>query len=57
MLEELGTDLIGLPLRLGYHIPDTSEQEAKEIIASLKAPSRAVLITYLTDALEIAKFV
>ena len=56
MLEELGTDLIGLPLRLGYHIPDTSEQEAKEIIATLKAPSRAVLITYLTDALEIEKF-
>ena len=56
MLEELGTDLIGFPLRLGYHAPDTSEAVAREIIGSLKIPSRAVLITYLTDALEIRQF-
>lgn len=56
MLEELGTDLIGFPLRLGYHTPDTTEREAKEIIDSLKLPSRAVLITYLTDAVEIKQF-
>jgi len=56
MLEDLGADLIGFPLRLGYHRPDTTEEAAKEIIAGLKTPSRAVLITYLTEAREIEKF-
>lgn len=56
MLEELGADWIGFPLRLGYHTPDTTEEVARDIIATLKTPRRAVLITYLTEAGEIAKF-
>jgi phosphoribosylanthranilate isomerase len=56
MLEDLDTDFIGFPLRLGYHRPDTSEEEAREIISQLKAPRRAVLITYLTDAQDVETF-
>ena len=55
-LENASVDFIGFPLRLGYHKPDTSEEEARQIISSLKVPSRAVLITYLTDAEEIVRF-
>lgn len=56
MLEDSGVDLIGFPLRLGFHKPDTTEEVAKDSIAALKTPSRAVLITYLTEAGEIEKF-
>lgn len=53
MQEDVGVDLIGFPLRLGYHTPDTTEAEARDIISNLKAPDRAVLIAYLTEASEI----
>jgi hypothetical protein len=43
LLENLGVDFIGFPLRLGYHKPDTSEDMARTIIAGMKAPQRAVL--------------
>ena len=56
MLEELGVDLIGFPLRLGYHSPDITERDARTIIAHMKEPRRAVLITYVTDAREILTF-
>ena len=49
LLESLGVDFIGFPLRLGYHKPDTSEDMARIIIAGMKAPQRAVLITYETS--------
>jgi phosphoribosylanthranilate isomerase len=50
LLESLGVDFIGFPLRLGYHKPDVSEEMAKTIIDALRAPNRAVLITYETSA-------
>ncbi len=55
-LERLDVDLIGFPLRLGYHKPDITEEAARDIISQLRAPKRAVLITYLTDAAEVEKF-
>ncbi len=55
-LERLDVDLIGFPLRLGYHKPDITEYTARDIISQLHAPKRAVLITYLTDAAEVEKF-
>ena len=56
LLESLGVDFIGFPLRLGYHKPDVSEEMARTIIAALKAPKRAVLITYQTSAKELSDF-
>jgi phosphoribosylanthranilate isomerase len=56
MLEQRGVDFIGFPLRLGYHSPDISERTAREIIAHMNEPRRAVLITYITDAQEILAF-
>lgn len=56
LLENLGVDFIGFPLRLGYHKPDTSEDVARAIIAGMKAPQRAVLITYETSVKELSDF-
>lgn len=56
LLESLGVGFIGFPLRLGYHKPDVSEETARTIIAGLKAPKRAVLITYQTSATELSDF-
>jgi phosphoribosylanthranilate isomerase len=56
LLENLGVDFIGFPLRLGYHRPDTSEDMARTIIAGMKAPQRAVLITYETSPRELSDF-
>ena len=54
LLENLGVDFIGFPLRLGYHKPDTTEDMARTIIAGMKA--RAVLITYETSPSELSDF-
>jgi phosphoribosylanthranilate isomerase len=54
LLESLGVDFIGFPLRLGYHKPDTTEDMARTIIAGMKA--RAVLITYETSPSELSDF-
>jgi len=54
LLENLGVDFIGFPLRLGYHKPETSEDMARTIIARMKA--RAVLITYETSPRELSDF-
>jgi phosphoribosylanthranilate isomerase len=56
MLEAVGVDLIGFPLRLNYHSPDITEGETQKIIAQMENPRRAVLITYVTDAREIVAF-
>jgi phosphoribosylanthranilate isomerase len=48
MLLDCGVDLLGFPLRLPVHAPDTSEGEAQAIIENLGAP-RCVLITYEQD--------
>ncbi len=54
LLESLGVDFIGFPLRLGYHQPDVSEETARTIIAALKASTNVVLITYESSAKELS---
>ena len=48
MLLACGVDLLGFPLRLPVHAPDTSEDEARAVIAAVGAAS-CVLITYEED--------
>jgi len=54
MLLEAGVDWLGFPLRLDIHSEDLSAEEVSGIIASLGMGDRAVLITYLVKATEIA---
>jgi phosphoribosylanthranilate isomerase len=54
MLLEAGVDWLGFPLRLDIHPEDLPAEEVSGIIASLGFGNRAVLITYLGDATEIA---
>ncbi|RMI14637.1 MAG: phosphoribosylanthranilate isomerase [Calditrichaeota bacterium] len=54
MLLAAGVDWLGFPFRLPVHREDISEAGAAEIIADLKPPHAAVLITYLNQAPEIA---
>ncbi|HEX9158405.1 MAG TPA: phosphoribosylanthranilate isomerase [Syntrophales bacterium] len=54
MLLEAGVDWLGFPQRLDIHSEDLSAEEASGIIASLGMGDRAVLITYLVRATEIA---
>ncbi|HTQ80533.1 MAG TPA: phosphoribosylanthranilate isomerase [Thermoanaerobaculia bacterium] len=55
MLLTAGVDWLGFPLRLTHHREDLSEAEAARLIRSLPDPARAVLITYLDRAAEIAE--
>jgi phosphoribosylanthranilate isomerase len=48
MLLDCGVDLLGFPLRLPVHEPDTSEAQARAIIEAL-GPAVCVLITYEDD--------
>jgi phosphoribosylanthranilate isomerase len=48
MLLDCGVDLLGFPLRLPVHAPDTSEDEARAIIKELGSAA-CVLITYEND--------
>ena len=54
MLLAAGVDWLGFPLRLERHDEDLPDGEAAAIIASLGIGERAVLITYLERAAEIA---
>jgi phosphoribosylanthranilate isomerase len=54
MLLKEGVDWLGFPLRLESHREDLPAEEVSRIIASLGIGDRAVLITYLADALAIA---
>ena len=56
LLEDLGVDLIGFPLRLNYHKPDTDEDTARNIVRQLKDRTKAVLITYLLKAKDVSEF-
>lgn len=56
MLCEQGVDWLGFPLRLPSGKDDISEHDAAKAIAGLPAPHQGVLISYLTDAGEIAEF-
>ncbi|MDY0226483.1 MAG: phosphoribosylanthranilate isomerase [Desulfomicrobium apsheronum] len=55
MLLDCGVDLLGFPLRLPVHATDTSEDEARAIIAEL-GPSFCVLITYEQDPDRLVEF-
>ena len=52
MLASCGVTHVGLPLRLPVHAPDTSEDQARDIVRGLGHAAKTVLITYLTDAAE-----
>jgi phosphoribosylanthranilate isomerase len=54
MLLEAGVDWLGFPLRLDFHAEDLPAEEVSGIIAALDIGDRAVLITYLGKAAEIA---
>ncbi len=56
MLISKGVRFIGFPLRLTVNAEDTTEAEAREIIAKIKHNSSPVLITYLSRANEIIEF-
>ncbi|MBU0506608.1 MAG: phosphoribosylanthranilate isomerase [bacterium] len=53
MILDLGADLIGFPLKLGYHKEDVNEDEAAAIIQKLGKPEKCCLITYLNLANDI----
>ncbi|RMB77699.1 phosphoribosylanthranilate isomerase [Rhodococcus sp. SBT000017] len=56
MLCEAGVDWLGFPLRLPSGKDDITEYDAAKAIAGLPAPHQGVLISYLTDAAEVAGF-
>jgi phosphoribosylanthranilate isomerase len=56
MLQQSGIRYLGFPLRLPVHREDLTEKEAAAIIKSLAPPVFGVLITYLSQASEIAAF-
>lgn len=56
MLVEEDVDWLGFPLRLPSGKDDISEADATAIIAGLRAPRAGVLISYLTEASEVAAF-
>lgn len=56
MLCAAGVDWLGFPLRLPSGNDDITEHDAAKAIAELPAPHQGVLISYLTDAAEVAGF-
>ena len=54
MLLQAGVDWLGFPLRLEHHDEDLPDGEVSSVIAALGIGERAVLITYLERAPEIA---
>lgn len=55
ILMQARVDWLGFPLRLDVHTPDVSDEEAAVIIGAVDKPQRAVLITYLKTADDIAE--
>jgi phosphoribosylanthranilate isomerase len=55
LLMEEGVDWLGFPLRLPVHKEDLTDDDAAQIIRTIRAPRRAVLITYLSRAAEIVE--
>lgn len=56
LLLQDGVDWLGFPLRLPSGKDDISEAAATAIIRGLKAPHMGVLISYMTQAEEVAAF-
>ena len=57
LLIKCGVTHLGFPLRIPVHHEELTDEEAAEIIAGIKPPVKAVLITYLTRAAEILELV
>jgi phosphoribosylanthranilate isomerase len=55
MILEAGADWLGFPLRLEHHGEDLPDREVASIVSSLGIGDRAVLITYLERAADIAE--
>jgi phosphoribosylanthranilate isomerase len=49
LLDRLGVDLIGFPLRLDVHAPDLDEAQAAEVIRAAGIAGKSVCITYESD--------
>ncbi len=56
LLQQCGVRYLGFPLRLPVHREDLAEDGAAAIIKNLAPPVFGVLITYLSEAREIAAF-
>jgi phosphoribosylanthranilate isomerase len=56
MLQQCGIRYLGFPLRVPVHREDLTEEKAAVIFKSLAPPVFGVLITYLSQASEIAAF-
>jgi len=56
LLMESGVDYLGFPLRLPVNKEDLTEDEAAEVIKTIKPPHQPVLITYLDKAEEVISF-
>lgn len=56
LIMALGVDYLGFPLRLPVNKEDLTEDEAVEVIKTIKPPHKSVLITYLNKAEEIISF-
>jgi len=56
MLRQCGVRYLEFPLRLPVHREDLAEENAAAIIKNLAPPVFGVLITYLSEASEIADF-
>jgi len=56
LLISIGVEFIGFPLRLPINKEDTTEIEAKEIIAQIRNKCHPILITYLGKANDLIEF-
>jgi phosphoribosylanthranilate isomerase len=56
ILVDAGVHQLGFPFGLAVHKEDIAEEDASEIIRTLKPPASAVLITYLNEAENILDF-
>ena len=56
MLMKFGVDYLGFPLRLPVNKDDLTEDAAVKVIKEIVPPHKAVLITYLDNAVEIIRF-
>lgn len=53
LLDRLGVDLIGFPLRLDVHAPDLTEAQAAEVIRAASIAGKSVCITYESDPAQV----
>lgn len=56
VLVDSGVRYIGFPLRLGYHTPDITEEEAAELIETFPEDVVPILITYENDVSSLVDF-